>query len=958
MKLRKIISGALAAIMVGASILTVGTAAADGDLPFKDVGRKKWYYDEVKFVYENGLMQGTSKKYFEPDAKLTRAMFVTILGRLAGAEQSETNKFSDIKSGSWYSGYVGWAVDSKIVTGYSDGTFLPDNDLTREEMAACIARYIDHMDLNMPRESTAPSTFADAKKIGKWAREYVEVLRRAGIANGDQNSKYNPKASITRAEMATVIMNIIDAEAKAWQGYMPSSEDSYMVFGAKYLYWGGTAVSGSLDTELDEGAAYPTLYAYRDSSLKLENETYDPTGTVGLSANVLGFDLYKTPVMKIAYKYASDATKTLTDGVVNINGTEKSEYTLTDGADDLGMQTATVDLTSVMSQYKDRDFNTDFLHILVNAFDGEKSSTDKLHIAYIAFFKDQASADKYSGTQNDDYLKNYFVHSSIKYLEYTKDVEAEFDKLLEDRIDEILNSESELTPEQIKASGHNCYYISSINGDDKNSGTSPDKPWRTLEALWEYKAGGLAIISKTKPGDGVFLERGSTWYHERYLENSQVSLMASEGVSYGAYGTGPKPVISGAIEFENGVGTWHKTEYDNIYVLDNIDDKPEWCGEKSEIGNIIFNDGEYFGVRIKSTDENDPFGAGKSAYCWITVDSSKEPVLVSNGKEIFMSGGTSCGNIGEALRNDLEYFHDYKDGKLYLYSKDGNPSERFDDIKCSKSGYVVNAERETTFDNIAIKFSGRYGISGGNYDFTMTNCEIGYIFGCFVETGMEAYGASDNVRILNCYVHDVGGALTCQNGGSESGANGQNISNIEYGYNVIVSSITGCENWNGIGNLDENGYSRDKMINQHIHDNIFAYMGYSRSKLSIATSARSEVVSSSIYMEGENCVFENNTIMYAASSIYKAPLSSDTVDRGWICHDNTYIATPSHAKFYNHYDDVLTTNHKMYKRARVTVPYNYRYLVYFASLGIDPTGTYYYISDEADERIINEYFVK
>lgn len=528
--------------------------------------------------------------------------------------------------------------------------------------------------------------------------------------------------------------------------------------------------------------------------------------------------------------------------------------------------------------------------------------------------------------------------------------------MLEERIEEILNSKSELTPESIRAIGHKCYFVSSLNGDDSNKGTSPDEAWRTLEALWAVKAGGAAIVSKVKEGDGVFLERGSTWYHERYLENSRCSLVAAKGVSYGAYGIGEKPIITGAIEFDNNVGNWQKTEYENIYVLDKIDDNPEWCASKSEIGNIIFNDGEYFGVRIKSTDENDPFGAGKSAYCWITVGSTSEPMLVSNGKEMYMSGGTSCGNIGEALHNNLEYFHDYKDGKLYLYCNMGNPGDVFDDIKCSKSGYAVMAKEGVTLDNIAIKYSGRYGVSGGNFNFTMTNCEIGYVFGCEVETGMEAYGESDNIKILNCYLHDVGGALTCQSGASAVGSVGHNISNIEYGYNVVVSSITGCENWNGIDNLDENGYSRDKMVNQHIHDNIFAYMGYSKAKTAVPT-ARSEVVSSSIYMEGENCVFENNTIMYSASTIYKAPMSSDTVDRGWICRDNTYIAAPSHAKFYFHYDDVLTVNHKMYKKARITVPYNYRYLVYFTSLGIDPTGTYYYMSDETDERIINDWLV-
>lgn len=186
MKLRKIISSVLTVLILSASIFTVGTTAADGEMPFRDVGKKKWYYDEIKFVYEKGLMNGITKTTFEPESNLTRGMFITVLGRLANAEQTTTNRFSDVKKKDWYSGYVGWAVDAGIVIGYSDGTFLPEKELTREEMAACISRYVDYMDINLPRESSAPSVFADAKKIGKWAREYVEVLRRSGIAKGDQ----------------------------------------------------------------------------------------------------------------------------------------------------------------------------------------------------------------------------------------------------------------------------------------------------------------------------------------------------------------------------------------------------------------------------------------------------------------------------------------------------------------------------------------------------------------------------------------------------------------------------------------------------------------------------------------------------------------------------------------------------------------------------------------------------
>lgn len=166
MKLKRTLSALLATVMAasGLALASANVTAAD-ELPFKDVGKKKWFYDEVKYVYDNGLMNGTSKTLFEPETSLTRAMFVTILGRLAKAEENDNyKKFTDIKKASWYTGYVGWAVEQGIVDGYPDGTFLPDKALTREEMAACISRYIDAMELNSPARARHPSCSRTARR--------------------------------------------------------------------------------------------------------------------------------------------------------------------------------------------------------------------------------------------------------------------------------------------------------------------------------------------------------------------------------------------------------------------------------------------------------------------------------------------------------------------------------------------------------------------------------------------------------------------------------------------------------------------------------------------------------------------------------------------------------------------------------------------------------------------------
>ena len=93
---------------------------------FKDVPKTEWYYDYVRYVYENGLMVGTSGTKFEPEGKLTRGMFVTILCRIDGGEPKATDKFVDVPAGEWYAPYVGWASETGLVNGYPGGLFKAD----------------------------------------------------------------------------------------------------------------------------------------------------------------------------------------------------------------------------------------------------------------------------------------------------------------------------------------------------------------------------------------------------------------------------------------------------------------------------------------------------------------------------------------------------------------------------------------------------------------------------------------------------------------------------------------------------------------------------------------------------------------------------------------------------------------------------------------------------------------
>lgn len=128
-------------------IMTFTLPAAAWSNPFTDVPADDYYYKYVQYVNENGIFNGTSATTFEPDTPMTRAMFVTILGRTAGieADMSAHSRFSDVPDSQWYTPYVGWADENGIVNGYSDKVFAPDDMVTEEQALVIVRRFCDVM---------------------------------------------------------------------------------------------------------------------------------------------------------------------------------------------------------------------------------------------------------------------------------------------------------------------------------------------------------------------------------------------------------------------------------------------------------------------------------------------------------------------------------------------------------------------------------------------------------------------------------------------------------------------------------------------------------------------------------------------------------------------------------------------------------------------------------------------
>lgn len=182
-----------------------------------------WAADNILFAASRGLLSGTSDTTFSPGTGMTRGMFVTALGRLAGInpDSYQTGKFTDVKADAYYAPYVNWAAQTGIVTGVTATTFAPDTNINREQMAVIMANYAKKLGYDLPLTLKAV-TFADNANISSWAKDAVRAMQQAGILAGKNGNKFAPKGTATRAEVATVLRRfveiVIDSQtANGWQ---------------------------------------------------------------------------------------------------------------------------------------------------------------------------------------------------------------------------------------------------------------------------------------------------------------------------------------------------------------------------------------------------------------------------------------------------------------------------------------------------------------------------------------------------------------------------------------------------------------------------------------------------------------------------------------------------------------------------------------------------------------------
>ena len=188
----------------------------DSELPrqrFGDVPQNIWFASGVQFAAEQGLFTGVSANEFAPYDPMTRAMLVTVLHRLDGADASGTNSFTDVLNGKWYTNAIAWASANGIVEGLSGNRFAPNAPIAREQLAAILFRYAKACgyDVSARAELTA---YADAAQVSTWAGDAMRWAVAAGLISGRSGAQLAPKGEATRAEVAVILMNFVQKVVK------------------------------------------------------------------------------------------------------------------------------------------------------------------------------------------------------------------------------------------------------------------------------------------------------------------------------------------------------------------------------------------------------------------------------------------------------------------------------------------------------------------------------------------------------------------------------------------------------------------------------------------------------------------------------------------------------------------------------------------------------------------------
>lgn len=415
------------------------------------------------------------------------------------------------------------------------------------------------------------------------------------------------------------------------------------------------------------------------------------------------------------------------------------------------------------------------------------------------------------------------------------------------RISEILTTESEYDKDS------KIYYVSTSGHDVNNDGLSPESPFAS-----PTRANQVA-----KEGDVVLFKRGDEW---------RLRWATNPGVTYSAYGEGPKPVFNGN-KYGDAADPSHWT------LLEGTDNIWKYKSIIPDVGCIVFNKGEKVGVKLHAEIHDKKF------YLW----SPDGPVPFE------FDNGTFALNLNFVS----EYVYVTDDGadmntpaRLYVRCDEGNPGEVFDSIEIMYRGTIITGKSGATLDNLCVMYTGGHGIGMSTVDdLTVRNCEVGWIGGSAqyytnhymirYGNGIEVYGGCKNYTIDNCYVHDCYDAgITHQYSSGKTDPVYHDT--VRFTNNVITNCIYGIEFFLGCtesGSLDER-IMRDVLYKGN-------YIAYTGEGFGYDPSRAAGIKGWDNNNHTENFVVEDN--IFLANKTHAWHIGAD--DKNWIpvFRNNTYI---------------------------------------------------------------------
>ncbi|MDR3999212.1 MAG: S-layer homology domain-containing protein, partial [Evtepia sp.] len=189
------------------------TETAPEPLPFTDVAEGDWFYDAVRYAYENGLMDGVGGNRFAPNSETTRAQLVTILYRLEGQPAvSGDLPFTDVEAGTWYTNAILWAAQNGIVNGVNDTEFAPGDEITRQQLVTILYRYAEAKVCDVSASADL-SGYPDAGQVQGYAQPAMAWAVAEGIVEG-MDGNLNPAGNASRAQIATILMRFCEDAAQ------------------------------------------------------------------------------------------------------------------------------------------------------------------------------------------------------------------------------------------------------------------------------------------------------------------------------------------------------------------------------------------------------------------------------------------------------------------------------------------------------------------------------------------------------------------------------------------------------------------------------------------------------------------------------------------------------------------------------------------------------------------------